>query len=161
MSLNVSRKSSFSNSIIFIVGDIKDIVYSSLGALRLKLADREKLQGQSDQQYKTIYKNTLLGTIDHPKAYEEAYNDLPDNEKNKKTLPEYSYDRYFREKYLPSIGFTYGAVSEGPKENSFVTAARYTINILKANDPDDPNIEIIKADLKERLGTNDLSPYGL
>ena len=31
------------NSIIFIVGDIKDIVYSSLGALRLKLADREKL----------------------------------------------------------------------------------------------------------------------
>ena len=125
------------------------------------LADREKLQGQSDQQYKTIYKNTLLGTIDHPKAYEEAYNDLPDNEKNKKTLPEYSYDRYFREKYLPSIGFTYGAVSEGPKENSFVTAARYTINILKANDPDDPSIDEIKADLKERLGTNDLSPYGL
>ena len=127
----------------------------------LDLADREKLQGQSDQQYKTIYKNTLLGTIDHPKAYEEAYNDLPDNEKNKKTLPEYSYDRYFREKYLPSIGFTYGAVSEGPKENSFVTAARYTINILKSNDPDDPSIDEIKADLKERLGTNDLSPYGL
>jgi len=127
----------------------------------LDLADREKLQGQSDQQYKTLYKNTLLGTIDHPKEYEEAYDDLPDNEKNKKTLTEYSYDRYFREKYLPNTGFTYGAVPKGPKENSFVTAARYTINILKANDPDDPNIEIIKADLKERLGTNDLSPYGL
>jgi len=127
----------------------------------LDLADREKLQGQSDQQYKSIYKNTLLGTTDHPKEYEEAYNDLPDNEKNKKTLTEYSYDRYFREKYLPNSGFTYGAVSEGPKENSFVTAARYTINILKANDPNDPNINEIKADLKERLGTNDLSPYGL
>ena len=127
----------------------------------LDLADREKLQGQSDQQYKSIYKNTLLGTTDHPKEYEEAYDNLPDNEKNKKTLTEYSYDRYFREKYLPNSGFTYGAVSEGPKENSFVTAARYTINFLKANDPNDPSIDEIKADLKERLGTNDLSPYGL
>ena len=31
------------NSVIFIVGDSSDIVYSSLGALRLKLADRENL----------------------------------------------------------------------------------------------------------------------
>ncbi len=31
------------NSIIFIVGDKRDVVYNSLGALRLKLADREKL----------------------------------------------------------------------------------------------------------------------
>ena len=31
------------NSIIFIIGDSKDIVYNSLGALRLKLADREEL----------------------------------------------------------------------------------------------------------------------
>ena len=31
------------NSIIFIIGDKKEIVYSSLGALRLKLADRENL----------------------------------------------------------------------------------------------------------------------
>ena len=82
-------------------------------------------------------------------------------EKAKQTLGGYVYNRHFRENYLPSVGYTYGAVSEGPKENSFVTAARYTINILKSNDPDDPNIDKIKADLKERLGTNDLSPYGL
>ena len=127
----------------------------------LDLADREKLQGQSDQQYKTIFTNKVTGITEHPKAYEEAYNNLPDNEKNKQTLQQYSYNRYFRERYLPESGFTYGAVSEGPKENSFVTAARYTINILKANDPNDPSIDEIKADLKERLGTNDLSPYGL
>ena len=127
----------------------------------LDLADREKLQGQSDQQYKTIFTNKLTGITEHPKAYEEAYNNLPDNEKNKQTLQQYSYNRYFRERYLPESGFTYGAVSEGPKENSFVTAARYTINFLKANDPNDPSIDEIKADLKERLGTNDLSPYGL
>ena len=39
----VSDLSIEDDSIIFIVGDTKDVVYSSLGALRLKLADREKL----------------------------------------------------------------------------------------------------------------------
>ena len=127
----------------------------------LDLGEREKLQGQSNQQYKTIFTNTVTGMVEHPKAYEEAYNNLPDDQKDKQTLQQYSYNRYFRERYLPETGYTYGAVSEQPKENSFVTAARYTINILKSNDPDDPNIDKIKADLKERLGTNDLSPYGL
>ena len=127
----------------------------------LGLEDKKRLQGQSDQQYKSIYKNPLLGTTDHPKEYEEAYDNLPDDQKDKQTLNEYSYDRYFKEKYLPNTGLTYGAVSEQPKENSNITAARYTINILKANDPNDPAIDAIKADLKERLGTNDLSPYGL
>ena len=127
----------------------------------LNLADREKLQGQSDQQYKTIFTNKLTGVVEHPRAYEEAYRDLPDNEKNAQTLSQYSYNRYFRERYLPESGFTYGAVSEEPKENPNVSAARFTINILKANDPNDPNIQEIKEDLKKRLGTNDLSPYGL
>ena len=99
--------------------------------------------------------------VEHPKGYEEAYNNLPDDQKDKQTLQQYSYNKYFRERYLPETGLTYGAVSEQPKENSFVTAARYTINILKSNDPNDPSIDAIKADLKERLGTNDLSPYGL
>jgi len=127
----------------------------------LDLADREKLQGQSDQQYKTIFTNKVTGMVEHPKGYEEAYNNLPDDQKDKQTLQQYSYNKYFRERYLPETGLTYGAVSEQPKENSFVTAARYTINILKSNDPNDPNIDEIKADLKARLGTNDLSPYGL
>ena len=39
----VSDLSIDKNSIIFIVGDKKELVYSSLGALRLKLADRENL----------------------------------------------------------------------------------------------------------------------
>ena len=127
----------------------------------LDLADREKLQGQSDQQYKTIFTNKVTGMVEHPKGYEEAYNNLPDDQKDKQTLQQYSYNKYFRERYLPEFGLTYGAVSEQPKENSNITAARYTINILKANDPNDLLVVAIKADLKERLGTNDLSPYGL
>ena len=134
---------------------------TSTNFFNLDLADKKKLQNQSNQQYKTIFTNSATGLIEHPLKYEKEYNNLPDATKDSMTLPQYSYDRYFREEYLPDTGFTYGAVSEQPKENSNITAARYTINILKANDPNDPAIDEIKADLKERLGTNDLSPYGL
>ena len=129
-----------------IFGDGKEKQETNFFAL--ELADREKLQGQSDQQYKTIFTNKLTGVVEHPRTYEEAYRDLPDNEKNAQTLSQYSYNRYFRERYLPESGFTYGAVSEEPKENPNVSAARFTINILKANNPDDPNIQEIKEDLK-------------
>ena len=122
---------------------------------------REKLQGQSDQQYKSIFKNALTGTTDHPKTYKETYDNLPDSEKDKQTLQQYSYNRYFRERYLPETGYTYGTASAQTEENVFVKSAKYTINILKTDDPNDPAIDEIKADLKERLGTNDLSPYGL
>jgi len=43
----ISDLSIGNNSIIFIVGDKKEVVYSSLGALRLKLADRENLIDQN------------------------------------------------------------------------------------------------------------------
>ena len=123
--------------------------------------DKIALKGDFDKEYKTKYLNPITGMKEDTKKFEEDYKNLSEAEKAKQTLGGYVYNRHFRENYLPSVGYTYGAVSEGPKENSFVTAARYTINILKANDPNDPNINEIKADLKERLGTNDLSPYGL
>ena len=123
--------------------------------------DKVALKGDFDKEYKTKYLNPITGMREDTKRFEEDYKNLSEAEKAKQTLGGYVYNRHFRENYLPSVGYTYGAVSEGPKENSFVTAARYTINILKANDPNDPNIDKIKADLKERLGTNDLSPYGL
>ena len=123
--------------------------------------DKIALKGDFDKEYKTKYLNPITGMREDTKRFEEDYKNLSEAEKAKQTLGGYVYNRHFRENYLPSVGYTYGAVSEGPKENSFVTAARYTINILKANDPNDPNIDKIKADLKERLGTNDLSPYGL
>jgi len=122
---------------------------------------RKELQGQSDQQYKTIYTNKITGMTEHPQTYKDNYDALPDSEKDSQTLQQYSYNRYFRERYLPETGLTYGTASAQPEENSFVKSAKYTINILKTNDPNDPAIDEIKADLKERLGTNDLSPYGL
>ena len=123
--------------------------------------DKIALKGDFDKEYKTKYLNPITGMKEDTKRFEEDYKNLSKAEKAKETLGGYVYNRHFRENYLPSVGYTYGAVSEQPKENSFVTAARYTINLLKADNPNDPAIDAIKADLKERLGTNDLSPYGL
>ena len=123
--------------------------------------DKVALKGDFDKEYKTKYLNPITGMREDTKRFEEDYKNLPEAEKAKQTLSGYVYNRHFRENYLPSVGYTYGAVSEGPKENPFVLMARDAINRLKANDPNDPSIELIKADLKERLGTNDLSPYGL
>jgi len=142
-----------------IFGDGKEKIESNFFAL--DLADREKLQGQSDQQYKTIYTNKITGMTEHPQTYRDNYDALPDSEQDKQTLQQYSYNRYFRERYLPETGLTYGTTSAQPEENSFVKSARYTINLLKTNDPNDPDIEKVKEDLKKDLNTDDLSPYGL
>jgi len=133
----------------------------STNFFELEREDKIALKGDFDKEYKTKYLNPLTGVREDTKKFEEEYRDLPEAEKAKQTLSGYVYNRHFRENYLPSVGYTYGAVSEGPKENPFVLMARDAINRLKANDPNDPSIELIKADLKERLGTNDLSPYGL
>jgi len=142
-----------------IFGDGKEKMESNFFALTP--SKRKELQGQSDQQYKTIYTNKITGMTEHPQTYKDDYDALSDKEQDSQTLQQYSYNRYFRERYLPETGLTYGTTSAQPEENSFVKSAKYTINILKTNDPNDPAIDEIKADLKERLGTNDLSSYGL
>ena len=123
-----------------------------------------QIQNDNQSQWGCSIPRNLRHRVVYHRKGQESLKFLPnsrDTEKNAQTLSQYSYNRYFRERYLPESGFTYGAVSEEPKENPNVSAARFTINILKANDPNDPNIQEIKEDLKKRLGTNDLSPYGL
>jgi len=142
-----------------IFGDGKEKAETNFFAL--KREDKIALKGDFDKEYKTKYLNPLTGMREDTKRFKKDYNNLPDAEKAKQTLGGYVYNRHFRENYLPSVGYTYGTASAQPEENSFVKSAKYTINILKTNDPNDPAIDEIKADLKERLGTNDLSPYGL
>jgi len=131
----------------------------------LKREDVVSLKGDFDKEYKTKYLNPITGLREDTKRFKEDYDNLSDAEKAKQTLGGYVYNRHFRENYLPSVGYTYGTASaetsEPAEENPFVKSAKYTINILKTDDPNDPFIDEIKADLKERLGTNDLSPYGL
>jgi hypothetical protein len=142
-----------------IFGDGKEKVERNF--FNLKREDVVSLKGDFDKEYKTKYLNPITGLREDTKRFKEDYDNLPDAEKAEQTLGGYVYNRHFRENYLPSVGYTYGTASAQPEENSFVKSAKYTINILKTNDPNDPAIDEIKADLKERLGTNDLSPYGL
>ena len=127
--------------------------------LSMKPEDQIRYRKASNQQFKDDTLNEVSGMRTLQKGYQEDYNNLPDAEKRTMTLNEYSRERYFREKYLPQQGLTYSGAQAA--EPSFVTAARYTIGILKANDPNDPSIEEIKNDLRQRLGTNNLSEYGL
>ena len=127
--------------------------------LSMKPENQVRYRKASNQQFKDDTLNEVSGMRTLQKGYRDDYNNLPDAEKRTMTLNEYSRERYFREKYLPQQGLTYSGAQTA--EPSFVTAARYTIGILKANDPNDPSIEEIKNDLRQRLGTNNLSEYGL
>jgi len=127
--------------------------------LSMKPEDQVRYRKASNAQFKDDTLNEVSGMRTLQEGYREDYNNLPDAEKRTMTLNEYSRERYFREKYLPQQGLTYSGAQTA--EPSFVTAARYTIGILKANDPNDPSIEEIKNDLRQRLGTNNLSEYGL
>jgi hypothetical protein len=142
-----------------IFGDGKEKVERNF--FNLKREDVVSLKGDFDKEYKTKYLNPITGLREDTKRFKEDYDNLPDAEKAEQTLGGYVYNRHFRENYLPSVGYTYGTASAQPEENSFVKSARYTINLLKSNDPDDPDIEKIKEDLKKDLNTDDLSSYGL
>jgi len=127
--------------------------------LSMKPENQVRYRKASNQQFKDDTLNEVSGMRTLQKGYREDYNNLPDAEKRTMTLNEYSRERYFREKYLPQQGLSYSGVQAS--EPSFVTAARYTIGLLKAEDPNNPDIEIIKNDIRQRLGTNNLSEYGL
>ena len=129
----------------------------------LDITEKNSLRNRALSEFNALFKDDTLNEVSGmrtlQKGYREDYNNLPDAEKRTMTLNEYSRERYFREKYLPQQGLTYSGAQAA--EPSFVTAARYTIGLLKANDPNDPSIEEIKNDLRQRLGTNNLSEYGL
>jgi len=117
-----------------IFGDGKEKQETNFFALELD--DRKKLQGQSNQQYKTIFTNSATGLIDHPVKYEKEYRDLPDDQKEGMTLSQYSYNRYFTEEYLPDTGFTYGTASAQTSEPPEIAKGRLDINMYKANGDD-------------------------
>jgi hypothetical protein len=126
--------------------------------LNMKREDQVAYKKLSNKQFMDQFINKELNIVELPQKYVDGYEALSDEEKKNWTLQSYAQERYFKEDFLPGEGLTYSDVVAEP---SIVSAARYTINILKASNPDDPNIEIIKDDLRKRLGTNNLSEYGL
>ena len=61
------------NSIIFIIGDSKDVVYSSLGALRLKLADRENLINKDEWCPLWVIDFPLVGWNEDQKRWDSLH----------------------------------------------------------------------------------------
>ena len=126
--------------------------------LNMKREDQVAYKKLSNKEFMDKFINKELNIVDIPQKYSDDYDNLSDEEKKNWTEQSYAQERYFKEEFLPDQGLIYSDVVVEP---SIVSAARYTINILKASNPDDPNIEIIKDDLRKRLGTNNLSEYGL
>ena len=136
-----------------IFGDTKD---SDNIYLNMDREDAIAYKKLSNDQFEKDTLNNISGMRTLQEGYKEDYKNLSDEEKRNTTLVEYSRERYFRERFLPSQGLSYSK-----PEPQAVTQAKYTINILRAADPNDPRIEDVKNDLRQILGTNNLSDYGL
>ena len=109
-------------------------------------------------------KDTLTGDFATAKGYNEDYKKgLKDGTiSDKTTRNQYIFDRWFKEQYLPNEGLSYsGSKTAKYAEPIDVTNAREVINKLKSINPDDPNIAVILADVKNKTGIDDLSVYGL
>jgi len=121
---------------------------------------QRQLLADARQLYKQQYFNEYSKRFEIPENYKKEYKDLPDDIKKRINENDYAFERYFRERYLPQYGYSYSGVTTGgtPIE---VLQAKETINQLKSINPDDPAIQQIKEDLKQILGTTNLSEYGL
>ena len=108
--------------------------------LNLSREDKVALQSESRKTYDAKYFNKISGIYKHPKEYVDAYNNLSEDVKNSMTLQEYTYNRHFREKYLPNTGLTYSTTKKEPKD---LTTARNLINYYKANGEDE-TVKIIE-----------------
>jgi hypothetical protein len=109
-------------------------------------------------------KDMLTGDFATAKGYNEDYKKGIEDGiiSNKTTRNQYIYNRWFKEQYLPNEGLTYsGKTGTTKSEPQEVTNARFVINQLKTINPEDPNIGLILADVKEKTGIDDLSVYGL
>jgi hypothetical protein len=131
--------------------------FSSLNA-----SDRNAIIGSARQLYKEQYFDEYSKRYKNPKQYKDEYNKLPPEEKNKISEDDYSFRKYFTERYLPNY---YGISSVAAEAQSnvpvVVLQAQEVINRLKTLNPNDPAIEQIKEDLRQQLGVTNLSEYGL
>ena len=131
--------------------------------LAMDSTERSRYKSMADNVFNRD-KDTLTGDFATAKGYNEDYKKgLKDGTiSDKTTRNQYIYNRWFQEQYLPSEGLTYaGGKTEKYAEPIDVTNAREVINKLKSINPDDPNIAIILADVKNKTGIDDLSVYGL
>ena len=128
--------------------ETKQTVYTNM-----KREDQIAYGKRSDAQFDSNFKNDVSGLITVPKIYKDAYQDLPEDQKNKTSLVAYARDRYLKEVFLPNEGLSYQT-----SEPSDITEGRNLINYYNSVG-DDSTVEEIKNRLRNK-GYN-LTDYNL
>ena len=126
----------------------KETVYTNM-----KREDQIAYGKRSDAQFDSNFKNDVSGLITVPKIYKDAYQDLPEDQKNRTSLIAYARDRYLKEVFLPNEGLSYTT-----REPSDITEGRNLINYYNSIG-DDNTVEEIKNRLRNK-GYN-LTDYNL
>ena len=128
--------------------ETKQTVYTNM-----KREDQIAYGKRSDAQFDSNFKNDVSGLITVPKIYKDAYQDLPEDQKNRTSLVAYARDRYLKEVFLPNEGLSYQT-----SEPSDITEGRNLINYYNSVG-DDSTVEEIKNRLRNK-GYN-LTDYNL
>ena len=128
--------------------ETKQTVYTNM-----KRQDQIAYGKRSDAQFDSNFKNDVSGLITVPKIYKDAYQDLPEDQKNRTSLVAYARDRYLKEVFLPNEGLSYQT-----SEPSDITEGRNLINYYNSVG-DDSTVEEIKNRLRNK-GYN-LTDYNL
>ena len=110
-----------------------DKVYRDLGR-----EDKVALSNRALAEFNSLFKDELTGAISVTPSVKERYNDLSEDQKKTKTLNEYAFDDFFRNRFLPKQGYTYEKTL--PAE---IVEAKQLINQHRSIG-DDETVKIIK-----------------
>jgi len=110
-----------------------DKVYRDLGR-----EDKVALSNRALAEFNSLFKDELTGAISVTPSVKERYNNLSEDQKKTKTLNEYAFDDFFRNRFLPKQGYTYEKTL--PAE---IVEAKQLINQYRSIG-DDETVKIIK-----------------
>jgi hypothetical protein len=115
-----------------------DKVYRDLGR-----EDKVALSNRALAEFNSLFKDELTGAISVTPSVKDSYNRLSEDQKKSKTLNEYAFDDFFRNRFLPKQGYTYEKTL--PAE---IVEAKQLINQYRSIG-DDETVKIIKQRLIE------------
>ena len=75
--------------------------------LKMGREDKIAIKKTSNTEFDSNFEDKLSGDVKIPEIYEEAYKALPEAEKKNFTEESYARQRYFEERFLPKLGYSY------------------------------------------------------
>ena len=121
--------------------------------LKMKREDKVAIKKLSNTEFDQNFEDKLTGDVKIPEIYEDAYDALPEAEKKKFTEESYARQRYFEERFLPKLGYSYTT----PPPQDIIDATNYINYYNSIGD------ETMVAEIKKRLikAGYDLRDYNL